>query len=327
MFNQYQYQPRPAPVYRPPQQLAFLPPPVKPAELIRQNKLPPAHEPLSQSLEKSVGKVRRDEDDFSFLEFFTSAANIIPFMFFWAMTLLFYVSDLDSWRMNYEEKPDDGNLVEQDGVMDDPGVSDKFVPGAPLDGMTPGIWGSYDKENDSEGDNKTIEVDSVLGKIRYSLGSFDTQMVWDWLTGIAYKEVPSSDPKERIRNKFASFKMDRKEAVSLLKKLAITEHSDLWEMIVTPCSSTKQNFTGSEDCLHTRRNLQVLAWRFFSSDTPPPLYPVRPIRIALVNEEDREFMKNQIDPKDPDYTRTRYYLGATGPIEGLSPFLLGTQIE
>lgn len=324
MFSQYNIQrqpPVPVPVYRPAHQLGAIsqqmqPPPV--SEPV---------EPLSQSLEKSVGSVRRNEDEFSFLDFFTNASNIIPFMLFWAMTLLFYVSDMESWRMNYEEAPDEGTPVTKGGVDDDPSVSDKFVPGGRVDGLTPGIWGSYDKENDSEGDNKTIDIDSVTGKIRYSLGSFDTQMVWDWITGVAHKVVPKSDPKEKIRNKYTSLKLSKKESVQLLHDLGILKHSDLWELITTPCSTTKQNFVGSDDCLVTRRNLQIIAWRFFSSDTAPLIYPVRPIRIPLINENDKEFLKDSIDPKEKHYTVTRYYLGATGPIEAMSPFLIGTQIE
>lgn len=318
MFDQYQYQPAPPPVYRPPQQLAFLPPPVQPTA---------PQQPLSQSLEKSVGRVRRGEDEFSYWEFFTDASNIIPFMLFWALALFFYVSDLDSWRMNHEEAPDNGNLAESNGVLDDPSISDRYVPGGPLDGTTPGIWGSYTKENDDEDENKTIELDTVMGKIRYTAGSFDTQMIWDWISGVAYKRSPGSEPKEKIRNMYTSFKINRAEAVALLKDLGITKHGDLWELVVTPCSTTKKKLVNSKDCLQTRRNLQIIAWRFFSSDTPPPLYPVRPIRIAIINSEDRGFLKGEIDPVESDYSTKRYYIGATGPIEALSPFLLGTEIQ
>lgn len=284
--------------------------------------------PLNKTLAKPASKKGVGELDILWLVM--EPTNIIPVASLFALFILFYMIDTKTHDIEDEypdpdEKPD--GSPDNFGIIDDPNVSDMYVPNGPLDTIVPSLDDDLGDNSKPMSDNKTISVDSVTGLIRYTTGALSTQMLWDWVTGVAHRAIPPKTSAQKIRDRKDMMEISHKDAVALLRDMAITTHSDLWTLISTPCSSTRRKFISPQECSETRDGLRILAWRFFSVGSAPFAYPIRTLRIKIHDSSEWTLLGGEEDPDQPSYTTPRYYLGATSYIESLSPMLIGQEIK
>jgi len=284
--------------------------------------------PLNKTLSKPASKKGVGELDIFWLV--SEPVNIIPVASIFTLFILFYFLDTETYDIEDEvPDPDDtpNTSPGEHGIKDDPDVSDMYVPNGPLEITVPSLHDNGSNNDGPVSDNKTISVDSVTGRIKYTIGALSTQMIWDWITGVAHRAIPPATSAQKIRNRNDMMKITHKDAVALLHDMAITDHADLWALISAPCSSTKRTFISPQECAETRDGLRILAWRFFSVKRAPFAYPVRTLRLKIRDASEWVLLGGEEDEDDSRYTTTRYYLGATNYIESLNPALLGQEIK
>lgn len=252
---------------------------------------------------------------------------IFPLVIFFSMFALFYKYDMDSSVIDDEMAPED---LSKRPSTDDKTVSDKYVPGGPLEGVSPSVW--YNSGGVYEGgDNKAVKY--LDGSFLYTGGSLNMQVVWDWFNGVGVSEdAPETEtPKNILHDRKKLMQMDYDDSIQVLKDNHILTHPDLWKTITTKCSdiNLKQS---AEECLKDRQGLKIIAYKHFASDEPPFTTTVRPFRLQLMDAQEVSLIgtgtenKNCSDLNKVCVSQTKYYLGSVDLIDGYNPALLGYKI-
>lgn len=204
-------------------------------------------------------------------------------------------------------------------VVEDFTISDKFIPGGPLDETTPSIFNFGSWTGVAGSDNGAFSWEPGSGSVFYSASSFSPRMVFDWISNIGFRDILKSSPLSEFYDYGNMHRISKEEAVSMLKLASITKHKDLWDMVSTPCSAvtSADAFDSVEDCIKARHGLRILAWRFFSTDSML-IYPARAIRLKPEGAEEREILRLK---SDYDYTGVRYFNGVVTPLDLVNPFM------